>query len=122
MAPITRGLNLSARTAYDFYGNDLVNFRRIFIIIAIIGDAGVDRYYRISRFRRGTTHIASYSVLHPAGGSANAAAHAAAAGAEVTLFAAVGHDEAGQLFRAACAVIPRLKIRLRELNEDLRAL
>ncbi len=86
-------------------------------MIAIIGDAGIDRYYRISRFRRQTTHIASYSVLHPAGGSANAAAHAAAAGAEVTLFAAVGHDEAGQLFRAACAVIPRLKIRLRELNE-----
>jgi len=83
-------------------------------MIAVVGDAGVDRTYRLVEFRRGATHVVSEALIRPAGGSANAAAHAATAGADVTLFAAVGRDEAGRLLRAACAAIPQLKVRLQD--------
>lgn len=83
-------------------------------MIAVVGDAGVDSSYRVVELRRGATQIASESVMRPAGGSANAAAHAAVAGADVTLFANVGRDEAGRFLHAAYSAIPQLQARLQE--------
>lgn len=83
-------------------------------MIAVVGDAGVDRTYQIECLRLGSVQIAEGLEIRPAGGSANTAAHAAAAGARVTLFAGVGRDEAASLVRRACEQLPGLRTRLQE--------
>lgn len=86
-------------------------------MISVVGDAGVDRVHRVQSLEVGKTTIAESWKVLPAGGSANSAAYAAYAGAEVNLFASIGNDEAAAVLRAGTEQIPNLTTHFTELNE-----
>jgi ribokinase len=68
--------------------------------LLVIGNAAVDRCYRVDRLpREGESVLAAAATVEPGGKGLNQAVMAARTGAEVTLLAMLGSDAAGAMLR-----------------------
>jgi ribokinase len=68
--------------------------------LLVIGNAAVDRCYRVDRLpREGESVLAAAASMEPGGKGLNQAVMAARTGANVTLLAMLGSDDAGALLR-----------------------